>query len=62
MRLILESIKVWGERFSSNKKQQSTHFKRAYDELINLKVVMPKELKLYDRKMFVPVGATNNLT
>lgn len=56
IRLILESIKVWGEKFSSNKKNQSSHFKKAYDELVQMGVSMPKEMKFYSRKVFAQQG------
>jgi hypothetical protein len=50
MRLILESIKVWGEKFSSNKKNEPSRYKLAYDELAREKVVMPEELRFYSWK------------
>jgi hypothetical protein len=41
---------VWGEKFSSNKKNEASRYKLAYDELVREKVVMPEELRFYSWK------------
>ena len=60
IRLILESIRVWGERFSSNKKNESSRYKKAYDELLKIKIVMPKDLIFYDSRILLTINGTKN--
>lgn len=44
-------MKVWGEKFASNKKNQESHFKRTYDDLLQKGVVMPNELAFYSKSI-----------
>ena len=51
---------MWGERFSSNKKNESSRYKKAYDELLALKVVMPKDLIFYDSRMLIATNGSKH--
>ena len=47
LRLILECLKVWGEKFKNNKQEQPTKFRKFYNELVETKVVLPTEFKFF---------------
>ena len=47
LRLILECLKVWGEKFKNNKQGQPTKFIKFYNELVEAKVVLPTDFKYF---------------
>jgi len=42
MRLLLESIVFWGNKFPTNSKKEPTKFKKTLNRLVDEKVVLPK--------------------
>ena len=47
MRLLLENIVRWSERFPTSNNQTPTKFKLAYNELAKERVVLPSDFKFY---------------
>lgn len=47
MRLLLESLVSWGNRFPTNSKKEPTRFKKTLTRLQEEKVVLPKDFVYY---------------
>lgn len=47
MRLLLEFIKFWSERFPNNSQQQPTKFKKSFNELEKEGVIFPSTYSIY---------------